>query len=1445
MKITNKIISGISALSILLTLFISTLSPIAAYAEGEVVLIESAEDLIEFSNNCSYDLWSLGKSFLLTKDISLEGFEFEPIPSFCGSFDGGGHTISGLSLSGAYSPLGLFCSLEKDGVVKNLTVKAAVAAEGDGNCVGGIVGDNSGIIENCIFIGTVIGSSDVGGIVGRNRVSGSVKGCTAGGEVIGENRSGGIAGSNEGLVSSSTSSAKVNTVSITPSLSLDELNVSLTLDITKLPTLTSISVSDTGGIAGYSTGMIMGCVNNGRVGYPHVGYNVGGIAGRSSGHITGCINNAEVFGRKDVGGIAGQMEPYVNYELSEDLLSALKTELDELSLVVAEAAGKAEGEIPTVSGRFDSIIGNLDDATDSLNTLIGNITDYGDGLTGEVNRVGEILTEALSQITNITKELPALSGLLGDGLEDFEAALNGLDEFFLLGAQAIGDMILLAQDTSSAFETIGLSLERLEAGAAALEAALIIKDKAAAEASFDTICDGLGDATKAADSLAAAFKAVTEVLGDTAWADDAIEQIGELTQVFSELSGAVSDIYDATVEIEENIDIYWSEIETAGQSLVTAVGYFTNTMTELNSALDLMESGLGKITEGMEGILESVSVNDIEATRLAAEKIVLGAEELVNAAVRAGEAFKKLSESLKSLDADGELSEIFGDVTDSMGDISESGGESLKAISKLAEGLKVIFDNVTIDFDLITQSGSLIVGGVGDMTEALRRMREAIGSLGDGMTALDGAINSISRAVVIKDKEQLESSLQSASAAVGTIISAVAETSAILTKSAETMKEAKIWGDELTEAVSKLCGTLSSITDAILKVQGGFDLLRENIDFDLDSAEGGISLIIEGIGDMADAAEYVKSALLHLSDSLTDIEGAADGMVNIIIDLTSSVSHFTDAMNSITGMAENIHTLMEYLGGIDPIQLPKPSDSITSTANQLFISISAIERELGYLNSDITSLSSDVVQRIARINKIFNEMSSNIVDIIYGLNDGSIIDDKVDESDISSITGGKLFSCTNNGKVEGDINVGGISGVMGLEYSLDPEDDLSVEMSVTQKKQYQLKAVIHACTNNGDVISKYDSAGGICGKMDFGLIYGCESYCRVESTAGDYVGGIAGISAGQISASFAKCALAGGKYVGGILGSGVREDYSGDSSIVRGCYSMVEIARARQYFGAVAGANVGEYEENLFVSNDLSGIDRVSYHGKAEPISYEDLVKRRSIPEEFYSLTLEFVADGEPLYSTKFEYGASFDASVFPDIPKKEGHYGVWDRTELRDIVFDTTVSVIYKAYTTALGSSEERDGREIFLVQGEFTDGDSISLAEGANTSKLHTESSFFTRDTLVESWILTIPADGLDMNRVHFLSPDGSCKIFIKLDGTWTQVAAEEFGSYLCFDVSGEQVEIAVVRQTLRILPIAIIGGALIICAAIAVILIRKMKKAKKADGIIAESQKEKATV
>ena len=83
-------------------LLLSPLSPAAlAFGEADVVHLRTVEDLERLAQNCTLDSWSLGKTIYLESDLHLAGTEFTPIPTFGGTFEGQGHTISGLSITGS------------------------------------------------------------------------------------------------------------------------------------------------------------------------------------------------------------------------------------------------------------------------------------------------------------------------------------------------------------------------------------------------------------------------------------------------------------------------------------------------------------------------------------------------------------------------------------------------------------------------------------------------------------------------------------------------------------------------------------------------------------------------------------------------------------------------------------------------------------------------------------------------------------------------------------------------------------------------------------------------------------------------------------------------------------------------------------------------------------------------------------------------------------------------------------------------------------------------------------------------------------------------------------------------------------------------------------------------------------------------------------------------
>lgn len=322
------------------------------------------------AKDCRLDSWSRGRTVQLTADIDLTGSDFAAIPTFGGTLQGNGHTISGLNLSRQGSVQGLFRYLQQGAVVQDLTVTGTVQPGGTRSEVGGLAGQNAGTIQNCSFSGTVSGTDRIGGIAGSNTVTGIITGCTVDGTVYGNHFVGGLAGQNDGVISNCTNRAAVNTTVSQNDVQLDDLTLT---DL--LTTERGADITDIGGVAGQSAGVLRACINYGAVGYDHIGYNVGGIAGSQTGYIEGCINYGTIHARKEGGGIAGQMEPASVLQYSQDTLQQLQGELDTLQGLMNQATQDASAASSELNAQFADLKNRVDSARSAVDTLLQKVSD--------------------------------------------------------------------------------------------------------------------------------------------------------------------------------------------------------------------------------------------------------------------------------------------------------------------------------------------------------------------------------------------------------------------------------------------------------------------------------------------------------------------------------------------------------------------------------------------------------------------------------------------------------------------------------------------------------------------------------------------------------------------------------------------------------------------------------------------------------------------------------------------------------------------------------------------------------------------------------------------------------------------------------------------------------------------------------------------------------------
>ena len=586
----------------------------------------------------------------------------------------------------------------------------------------------------------------------------------------------------------------------------------------------------------------------------------------------------------------------------------------------------------------------------------------------------------------------------------------------------------------------------------------------------------------------------------------------------------------------------------------------------------------------------------------------------------------------------------------------------------------------------------------------------------------------------------------------------------------------------------------------------------------------------------SDDVNSALACLVNVADVLSAMASDMSGITGLLTDYLQTAvpkahEDIQRALRALDGTSGSLGSalrqarkLIEEFNERDELTFYPLGEGYQSTLDSLFSNLRSTMNELDGLSDEVSADGTTLTADLRAVNDQMNVVVNLCLDIFVDMTDADASDIFEDTSDenIDAVTFGKVHGCTNYGAVDADLNVGGIAGAMAIEYELDPEGDQKESSSVFDRV-YETKAVVQHCVNRGSISGKKDCIGGIVGEMDLGIVLSCEAYGSARSETGSYVGGIAGLSSAGIRSSWAKLTLSGKSSVGGIVGSGSEDTSSsaGSGCTVTDCRSLVVVEDCDQFSGAISGRDLGVFRGNYFVSDVLRGIDRRSLSGQAEPMDYAAFCALDSVPEDFLSFTLRFVCDGRTLKTLRFDYGDSFDFSVFPSLTEQSGSYPVWDRTDLTDLRFDTVVTAEYTAYRASLQSDTQRaDGRSVFFVEGEFNETDSLTaaaqtpdpgafpqLADNRRTA-LKNYFSFLSERTLpamtvyrsvAEQWELSFPRDALAEHTIRYLPPEevsmDHCAVFVRQsDGSWQPVETTSMGSYLLFTAEGENVQLAV---------------------------------------------------
>lgn len=415
--------AGLSLILIIMTVI--SIMPINVSAEDSLNVIEISRvnELIEFANKCKYDSYSKDKIVKLTADIDVSGSDFKGISYFAGTFDGGSHIISGFNVDYKGSDFGFFRYIAESGFITNLNISGSINVTGSQENIGGIAGVNKGVINESSFSGKVNASTATGAIAGYNHENAKIVSCTSDADILATNQTGGIAGVNDGLISSCTSKSRVNTQELDTTLDIGGVDVG-TLNLTQ----NVIDRNDMGGIAGESTGIISDCVNYGKIGFAHTGYNVGGIAGKQSGKVITCSNEGEIYGRKDVGGIVGQAEPDIESEYLNDRVDDVQSSIDIINSTLNNMSSSMNNASSDVKSYTENIIDQYKELLDKLQDKLNGNNDNDEKIEDFVDDISKDIENSTvaDDIHGVADTVDSEIRTIADSIERISAQIKNI-----------------------------------------------------------------------------------------------------------------------------------------------------------------------------------------------------------------------------------------------------------------------------------------------------------------------------------------------------------------------------------------------------------------------------------------------------------------------------------------------------------------------------------------------------------------------------------------------------------------------------------------------------------------------------------------------------------------------------------------------------------------------------------------------------------------------------------------------------------------------------------------------------------------------------------------------------------------------------------------------------------------------------------------------------------
>ena len=216
------------------------------------------------------------------------------------------------------------------------------------------------------------------------------------------------------------------------------------------------------------------------------------------------------------------------------------------------------------------------------------------------------------------------------------------------------------------------------------------------------------------------------------------------------------------------------------------------------------------------------------------------------------------------------------------------------------------------------------------------------------------------------------------------------------------------------------------------------------------------------------------------------------------------------------------------------------------------------------------------------------------------------------------------------------------------------------------------------------------------------------------------------------------------------------------------CRAWTHIEDAQEYVGALAGWCEGTVSGNLYVADEVEGVDGVARIGQADPVTRSEFLATGDLPEGFENVSVRFYIDDEVYRTISVPFGGVLE--TFPRVEDRGGAAWVWNGIETDSIYCDTDVTGAYLEPVKTISSGEEFP---LFLVEGEFYGDQSLDVQAFDNAPEQGKHLGGYT-----------LHVDGYDGLLTVRMRSDGGASVYVPDGGGgWRAIDSEWDGRYLVF--------------------------------------------------------------